>query len=121
MGWYYNPSGRPVAVELGDGEVLSVRPGSVVEVSGRGETLGSLSHLVSIGRLQRTGNPGRKRVVANNSAQPVKSVAKLPAEKDKTGKPVFSDSIVAEGKLPPVSVSTKKTRRRTKSPEAKED
>lgn len=122
MGWYYNPSGRPVAVELGDGEVLSVRPGSVVKIAGRGETLGTLAHLVSMGKLQRTGDPGRKKTVANNSAQPVKSVAKLAPEKDKSEGLGFNDSIVAESKLPPApATTTRKTRRRTKASETTED
>lgn len=93
MGWYYCTSERVIPVPVGNGEVVGVRPYSHVFIDSRMEGRGEVRRYVSIGHLQRCGNPGKGAVKAI-PAQPI-------AQKDTSGsgETAFSDSIVAEAKI----------------------
>ena len=111
MGWYYSTSERVISVPVGNGEVVGVRPYTHVFVDSRMENRSEVRRLVSLGKLQRTGDPGRgaEKVVP---AQPIAQ-----AEVDKGA---FSESIVAEGKeSAPVDAPPKTKKRSTRKTKAK--
>jgi len=120
MGWYYSTSERVIAVPVGNGEIVGVRPYTHVFVDQRLESRAEIRRFVSRGLLQRSGSPGRgaKKAIP---AQPIaRQAIKL------SGAVAFSESIVAEtsaSKMKPVAeeprVSTPEGRA-TPEPEAAE-
>ena len=111
MGWWYSTCERVIPVPVGNGEVVGVRPYTHVWIDPRMEGRAEVRRYVSLGHLQRSGNPGR----GSRKQVPAQPVAQKPPAK--SGERAFSDSIVVEApvaKMKPVSsvdkVSTSKSR-----------
>jgi hypothetical protein len=60
MGWFFHKGEKTCAVEIGQGEVVSVRPYSHVWIDPRAETRSQTKRLIGRGLLQRSGPPRNK-------------------------------------------------------------
>jgi hypothetical protein len=72
MPYFFNNSETTTSVEVGNGEVVSVFPKDTVFIEGPASSKREVKRMISLGILQRTGNPNRreKRVPMNNIQGP---------------------------------------------------